>query len=397
MFSRFRNRYGTFRRQTPEEQTPAPEASTEKKLITFQTLVKSDDGCQARCFEWESRASPWKLLATTLGKVGKSIPALVLLWWTMGYRKEQLMKCDGRIHAIASVCLCEYTKAFIRVFPLLAINICAGMVMKLVLQERIYYGLLRAGALLDFENADPKKNLQLWLLVVSLMHGVCHFILKFYTSKAWKTIGWEDDRAEIKAICQVFLVPSFLFIMLFVSAADVEAVLIPLNKFFEEDVEIAPKMLGCLNILEEKQLSSVVQRHDFIAKVQGPPTIRGVYDEIIRAYPKLEEEEKGPVSMMWEVWPAILLVDLRLKDDESSAFRRMFAVLLGIIVFVHAVTIAILTCHALKDLLLDFMQGQREDIIPFFVLSSHAILIGWLFARSFRNGQFWRLWTAPKH
>jgi hypothetical protein len=153
MFSRFRSRYGTFKAQTPEAQTPEmsgmlmPGISTERKLAVFQGLVKSDDN---RVFEWESRASPWRLLAMTLAKVGTGIPALLLLWWTMGYRKEQLMKCDTREHTLASVCLCEYTKAFIRVFPLLAVNICLCMAMRLILQERIYYGFFTSWCLAGF-------------------------------------------------------------------------------------------------------------------------------------------------------------------------------------------------------------------------------------------------------
>jgi len=407
MFSRFRSRYGTFKEQTPEAQTAeaqTPELSgmllpaTERKLALFQALVKCDDGSPTRAFEWESRASPWKLLAMTLGKVGKSIPALLLLWWTMGYRKEQLMKCDLREHAVASVCLCEYTKAFIRVFPLLAVNICLCMAMRQILQERIYYGLLRAGALLDFENVRPWENLQLWLLMLSLIHGVCHFILKFYTSEAWRTIDSADDRAEIRQICQVFLVPSFLFILLFVSAADIEAMLIPLNKYFEEDTELAPKMLSTLTIFEERQLSLAVQRNDFIAQVQEPPTIRSVYEHIIQAYPRCEEEEEVSVALLREMWPAILLVDSRLKDDESYAFRRMFAVFLVLNVLVHAATIACLMCQALKDLLWDCLQqGYTEDIIPFFVLSGHALLIGWMLTLCARRGKLWRLWAVPTH
>jgi hypothetical protein len=261
---------------------------------------------------------------------------------------------------------------------------------------------LRAGALLDFENVKPWKDLQLWLLVLSLLHGVCHFILKFYTSKAWHTIGWEDDKAEIQAICQVFIVPSFLFILLFVRATDIEAMLVPLNKYLEEDVEIAPKMLGCMTIFEEQRLSSAVQRNDFIAEVQEPPTIRSVYEYIIRADPNSEpagdpEEQEVSVRLMWQMWPAILLVDSRLKDDESSAFKRMFVVFLVLSVLVHAATMVLLMCQALKDLLVDCLQhGQTEDIIPFFVLSGHALLIGWLLTLCACRGQLWRLWVVPK-
>jgi len=400
MFSRFRIRYGTFKEQTPEVSgTVEPDVSSEKKLTMFQALVKSDDGCEARAFEWESRASPWKLLATTLGKVGKSVPALVLLWWTMGYRRKQLMACDPKVHTAASVCLCEYTKAFIRVFPILAMNICLFMAMRLVLQERIYYGFLRAGALIDFENVKPWKDLQMWLLLVSMVHGLCHFILKFYTSEAWHTKGWEDDKAEIQAICQVFLVPSFLFILLFVSAADVEAVLIPLNKYLEEDIVIAPKMMGCMTIFDEKQLGAAVQRNDFIAEVQQPPTIKGVYEHIIRVYPKCAEagEEKESLPSLWQMWPATLLVDRRLKDDDSVAFRRMFAVFLVLSILVHAATMAYLICQALKDLLWDCLRlGHTEDIFGFLVLSGHAVLIGWLLALCARRGHLWRLWAAPE-
>jgi len=385
----------------PEAQTPELSdmlvPAAERRLAVFQALVKSDDGSPTRAFEWESRVTPWKLLAMTLGKVGKSIPALLLLWWTMGYRKEQLMKCDLREHAVASVCLCEYTKAFLRVFPLLAVNICLYMAMRLILQERIYYGFLRAGALLDFENVKPWEDLQLWLLVVSLIHGVCHFILKFYTSEAWRTSGSADDIAEIRQICQVFLVPSFLFIVLFVSAIDIEAMLIPLNKYFEEDTELAPKMLSTLTILDERRLSLIVQRNDFIAEVQEPPTIRSAYEYTIRAYLKCGEEQEVPVGLLREMWPAILLVDSRLKDDESSAFKRMFAVFLVSNVLVHVATIACLMCQALKDLLWDCLQqGHKEDIIAFFVLAGHALLIGWMLTLCASRGKLWQIWAAPK-
>lgn len=393
----FSSNYGTLKKQMPEVQTP--EVPLVRRLSVFQALLKSNDGCSNRVFEWESKASPWTLLTATLSRVGQSIPALLLLWWTMGYKKDQLMHCDTREHALASVCLCEYTKAYIRVFPLLAVNLCLTMAMRLILQERIYYGFLRAGALLDFENINPWKSVQLWLLVWSLVHCLGHFILKYFTSEAWRTADWQDDKVEIQAIGQKFLVPSFLFISLFVKAVDIEAMLIPLNKYVEEDLDLTPKMLGCMTILEEKRLRSDVASTDIIAEVQEPPAITNVYEYIIRAHAQLScyEEEVEFAPLLSEMWPAILLVDSRLKDDDSAAFRRMFAVFLVLGGLVLLGTGTYLMTQALKDLLIDCLQhGHTEDAIACFVLSAHAILIAWVMNQCARRGKLWRLWARPK-
>jgi len=52
---------------------------------------------------------------------------------------------------------------------LLGLNISLTVAMRLIVQERIYYGMLKQGGLIDFECASPVRDPLMWLLVVSLV------------------------------------------------------------------------------------------------------------------------------------------------------------------------------------------------------------------------------------
>lgn len=347
-----------------------------------------------RSFEWESRGFPWRLFAMAMGRVGRSIFALALIYWCMGIRREFLMSCDGRRYSLATVCYCEYSKTFLRVFALLGLNISLTVAMRLIVQERIYYGMLKQGGLIDFECASPVRDPLMWLLVVSLAHGVSHFVLKFYNSKAWLTPTWNDDIQELSQISGIFLMPSFIFMMIFIQSSDIENDLIPLNKYFEEDWVYARHMLGSITPMDENTLRAGLQTGDFVGEAEEP-TIKAVYQCIIRAYPTFADATSTPHLFFREMWPAQILVDARLQDDESFTFRIMFVVFLALTFLIHTTTIVLLAFRAWKDLYVDWWQrGHIEDLLAFFVEFAHIILIAWLLRLCVERGQICRMSTC---
>mmetsp|Transcript_28533 Transcript_28533/g.90956 ORF Transcript_28533/g.90956 Transcript_28533/m.90956 type:complete len:409 (+) Transcript_28533:195-1421(+) len=380
MLERLRAKYGTFRPGASAASTASLDESIaclEAQLLRLRCERgrRLLDRRAERDFAWEERASPWMLLFRALQRVGQSVAALVLLYWSMGTNEEFLMRCDGRKLSSGALYCCEYTKSFLRCFTLLGVNVALGCAMRMIIRERIYYGMLKAGGLLDFADAQPLRDPVLWFVGISLLHGLSHFGLKFSHSSAWATETWWDDLQELKRATRIFLMPACIFLGLVYATLDVEANLVPLNKYFEEDWEYAKCALGSIVPMKESVLREGLEVRDIVAEVREP-TIRSVYARIVECYREFSAPTKaGP--WFGDIWPVRLLLDPRLRDTESRSFLRMFATFLALCSVVCAVTLAALFKHAAKDLLVDFWaKKQSEDGLAFAVELVHILLIG---------------------
>eukprot|EP00421_Protoceratium_reticulatum_P049223 CAMPEP_0168431960 /NCGR_PEP_ID=MMETSP0228-20121227/38650_1 /TAXON_ID=133427 /ORGANISM="Protoceratium reticulatum, Strain CCCM 535 (=CCMP 1889)" /LENGTH=408 /DNA_ID=CAMNT_0008446083 /DNA_START=31 /DNA_END=1254 /DNA_ORIENTATION=+ len=396
---KFRARYGTFEKA---KEAPSPGSLDESIASLEAQLLKlrhERDRCAsqesvAHEFKWEQKARPWMLFALALGRVGRSVAGLVLLYWSIGIKRESLMECDARVLPFASLFACEYTKAFVRAFTMFALNIALAVAMRMILQERIYYGLLRAGGLLDFANAAPLQDPLLWLLATSLLHGVLHFGLKYWHSDAFVSATLQDDMEEASTVARVFLAPALIFMMLFYSSSDIESSLIPLNKYFEEDWQYAKRTLGSIEPMDERAVRRELEGRDVVGEAREP-TIGAVYGKIIQEYPGFAGQPETRHKFYAEMWPAQVLLDPRLQDASSRSFRFMFMVFLAICVPVHLVSIVVMAGQAWKDIYVDvWTNKQLEDSLSFLVVASHCVFIAWLLRLGVQRTQMLRMSTC---
>jgi len=346
-------------------------------------------------YRWESQGDPWKLFITAGMSVSKNVLAVMLLFYAMGLNREQLLACDARVLSMFTACACEYTKAFLRTFALLAINMSLTVAMRIILQQRIYYGMLKAGALLDFGTVKVLSDPTFWLLAISLLHGILHFVLKYYSTEAFRTATWRDDFSELKQVCKSFIAPACIFLVFFYSSWDIEASLVPLNKYFEEDWEAAKHALGSITPVDENVLWQLVEEHDVVAQAEQPH-IRAVYRALVKEYPICADRSPGEPKLWFnEMWPARILLDPRLEDEDSQGFRRMFAVFLVLCLTVQIGTLGFFSYQAWKDIYLDFwIEGHAEDLLSFLVLGTHALILCFLIFVCIRRTALWRMSTC---
>lgn len=329
-------------------------------------------------FVWEAQSGPWRLFLLAVVAMLKNVAGLLMLYWVLVSQKQYLMQCDSRVHPMSVVLSCEYTKAFLRAFPLLASSVSLVVAKRVMLQQRVYYGILKIGGLLDFKNTNGLRDPLVWLLAISLVHGVGHFILKIYFGNF--EMGYVQ---ELGIIVQKFLVPSFIFMAFFYASYDVEKTLIPLSKYFEEDVAYAKRTLGSMYSLQEDVIREEIAKTDIVSYA-AHPHIKEVYKVLIHRYHRVFDGFDGnsgrvcgcELRLFRSMWPAVLLLDGRLKDVESVSFRRMFMIFAVLCSLVQVLILVAFSYQVYHDIYIDvYLQGEYEDLGSFFVMLVHLLII----------------------
>merc|ERR1712032_372705 len=150
-----------------------------------------------------------------------------------------------------------------------------------------------------------------------------------------------------------------------------ESSLVPLNKYFEEDPEYCHRALATIQHMEEAVVSSYVVSHDVVAQALSynppgsEPSITIVYRAMIQDYPeakKVPESGRGMLQLRFfqTFWPGFVLLENRLADDASRAFRHMFRAFV-IVCFPLQVFICLVFAYQAiwKDLYQDvYLDGQ---------------------------------------
>jgi len=359
-------------------------SSADAKYGTFKDDKKQE--AEEVVFEWEAKAAPWYLFLNAAIIIGKNLAALLLLFWTLlrgPAAKKNLMHCNPMELTTFQVFGCEYTKAFMRAFPLLAGCVTLGIAMRVMVQQRVYYGLLKAGGLLDFKNVEAWRDPLLLVLVFSMLHAIAHFTLKLHEL----VLSGAAVHEELQQVAINFIAPYVVFMLFLYGSNDIELLLVPLNKFVEEDPEYARKALTSMVYLDEDVVRTDVLSRDVVGDaLEDAPSIEAVYREVIRAYPEAKAgmlpQEDGFIQFYLQasLWPARMLSDARLSDEKTSSFRLMFHIFLAFCLLVQVMVFCLFFQQAvLKDLYYDvYFGGQRMDVVSAIVLLAHAAFVVWI-------------------
>merc|ERR1719323_747000 len=150
--------------------------------------------------------------------------------------------------------------------------------------------------------------------------------------------------------------------------------------------------------MHEDVVQQELEARDIVAEVEDR-SIAAVYRKMIQHYPSFLSSGAATRRIFTDFWPARVLLDPRLQDGESRAFRRMFAVMLTFCVAVHLVTLVSLLAQAWKDIYIDYwVRNHQEDVLSFVVLAGHATFIGYLLNVCIMRAELFRLSTccAPR-
>lgn len=361
---------------------------------------KAADAADVHTFEWHQRGKWLQLLIAAVLPVMSQFAALSIITITVNPEvipvletKTVFMNCDSRIIGLPAAVMCECSKASLRCFPLLAIVISLTIAMRGLLRQRIYYEMLRHGHMLDFETVTPAKDPLFICIIVCLAIGSMHLVLiyNFYDFPKFLPFA--------KTTLMNYFAPAAAFLAFLASAYDTESQLVPLNKYMEEKPDVARATLATMPVLPENLVAAAVQQGLHIPKGRTACTCDECFTELVAvtgtslegnwwnlgntALPSSafkEHHAEHAAKFVAEMWPARILLDLRVQDAESRTFRSVWYVLSALVIPLAMIVAFFFSWQAWKDVQ-DVREGQYSDAGALAVELMYAGATGWLFGK----------------
>ena len=336
-----------------------------------------------RPFEWHERGEPLRLLITTVISVGGQYAALGVITLTVYTSKTLFVACDSREQPLAIALACECTKASMRSFVMLAMVISLLIALRQIARQRLYYVMLKRGVMLDFETVSPINDPLFILLTICLAISLSHCLVV-----AWQFHQDEkslmDFMVFMNRIVTRYLAHCCVFLAFLATAYDTENQLLPLSKYVEEDPPAARCLMNHLVVISEEAASKAVeiglhlpsnasseQVCEALVKAAQNPGSKveaGTLTEQLLSHATAEKHAK----FIAEMWPARVLLDPRLQDDDSRKFKTVwyfisgFSLPLTLLVFIFFLRQVRLDINDVKD-------GQTEDLGGLLIASIYAI------------------------
>lgn len=353
------------------------------------------DGNQAAATSWEAEyASPWAILFNTLALVGYQIVAMAIIAYQVFYRRHYVMACLHNELCTWQLWACEYTKAFTRFFPLIAILISMSLARSMILVQRMYYELLRHGAVLQFREYQKDREPVFYILTFCFVQGAANWVLDAFTAAGTDSRYWTEPSPYMSATEKLrqgvmyLALPMTAFILSIYFTHDPTYYLVPLSRYLHartsEGSEAARRSLAGLVLVHEDFIAPAV-KHIEVPVSSDPEAAdratRAVYRELIKT--ALDLEGGGSVMMGKKrmivlksqitdrFWPARLLFNLELADEGSQQFRLVSRFYDFVCIFAAAVCAFIFIQHAVSEFR-DIQRGEIEDSAALVVEAAHA-------------------------
>jgi len=371
---------------------------------------------------WESRGKPFELFAEAGFAAGRQLFALTLIIIQVfgAHSHDNLMSCDPDRYGESAAVFCEYTKAYVRCFPLLALAVSLMVATRMVLNHRVYYQLLKHDMLISFEPLLPSKDRLFQLLLWCFGNALFHFVFNIYLAhrESFKLVKLGDLASSAEKLMAAnvlhdahkvavfYLVPAVVFLLFLFTSYDTEAFLLPLSKYFEDDFEASRTALKRVRFMKEPDAAAQINRGLQFQGLDGAKCViadafRELADaaatdapaavartsklQLRAAFAQQQLESIARTSVTWTFWPARLLLDPRLTDQESLNFRYAWRLFLGIVATVMLFALCCLSGQMIKDTR-DVMHGQFCDLAGIMVELCHMVivlLLGlWLFRQT---------------
>jgi len=314
----------------------------------------------------------------------KQFAALMVIVMQVFYSYKYLMSCDTRQIGFLAGCACEYTKAYVRCFPLLAILASIFVTSRNVLQTRIFYVFLKRRSLVLFDKFIPLKDPFFLILVWCMSQAFLHFLLDVFRAysitlnpkQLKKNVGTMQSDEFMSAVTSVaifYMMPSVFFLIFLYNSYDVEEYLMPFSRYFDDDAESAQKAIADFKFIDEKSLAAFVSADETVES-RGAEKSEAMYDQIILKASRGNMKHAAsltPVRIhgegltVWRLittsWPAKLLLNPRLQDEDSKCFKKMWYTSAFLCIIVFFVTFFFQGLFVRKKIL-DIAEGQTEDI-----------------------------------
>lgn len=328
--------------------------------------------------------------------------------------KSYLMDCNEEAVNFAQTCICESTKAFVRCFAPVSIIVALVVASQLVLSQRVFYAMIRSGVLIDFKNLSPIKDPLFWWVLLNGVLAISHFVFHMLVAEQMH-IGkdnLENVIASLKQDMLFFGLPAILYVVFLYLSYDVEWLLLPLNKFWEEDPEWAHKTSSEMAFVQE-WVASLAVLHD-------PVSLQDVADSIALQSKERRDEDRlhhstsflqrhfsssrltawvpaqrlqklkerlqsreiapaGPPPRKYFVeraWIARLMTNAQLvaQDRKCKSFYIAWLVWMILTSLICLAAVGLLIMQ-LKNDIEDIISGQREEYVCIAVIGANVIIM----------------------
>mmetsp|Transcript_34400 Transcript_34400/g.92111 ORF Transcript_34400/g.92111 Transcript_34400/m.92111 type:complete len:669 (-) Transcript_34400:134-2140(-) len=379
-------------------------------------------------WKWERDGSRRAIIRSLIEDFQQPLATVgLLIAHVLVYRdREGIMSCRNA-RDLADGLICEWTKAHVFFFPLIALLLTVVLMGGQALRMRLYYQLLKRGALMDFTPMVWYRDPLFLALLFNGLNAFLHFAIKSTTEDEMNhdfvattsdfnitdegMIQTSNDLsgkvAQLKnlllasrsyevgvdahAVSLAFLFPACVFLFYISRTYDISSKFVSLSRFFVEDPEMARHFLAKMHYVDEFQVKAIIESGELF---RGGTETRSaddvVFELISRAGTAVDAEDPKELTFCQEhfvraisqVWPAGLLLDMRMTDAESKKFRHfwyVFSFLCDGMVFIGAVIVG---AQAVRQCL-DFSKGYSQQIAGALVLAGGSLFSCWVLFTQF--------------
>jgi len=191
-----------------------------------------------------------------------------------------------------------------------------------------------------------------------------------------------------------YITPTAAFVAFLYESYDIEAKLVPLSKYLEEDPEEARSKLLRTAVLSE-EVAAIAASQGLCQDSAETITAAELYQALVTKAQKVQQQkdsadhgstssstvglEATTFSKKWSnstletSWPARVLLDRRLQDEGDVKFRKLWYVFLGSAYILTALVVFFFILQAKKDVD-DVRDGQVEDLTALTVEVVYAVV-----------------------
>lgn len=359
----------------------------------------------------EADNSSWHLFFRAMGAIAQVWGMLALMYWSLLTREEELMDCLAHPHGRLVGHLCTYTHACLRGFPILAANVTLVLMIRMLIQTRIYYSMLQLGYVLDFADTHIMHTQWPWVFAFSMLQGGVHLVMKMYYDPT-QALSF----GMLTEVARRFVVPGAIFLTFFVRYAEIENTLVPLNRLAERDYnkdDRSFKFLSKCQAMNERVLAFDARHRDVVGSVRDEigekPALSDIFENLIKTYDEASERfyttrKHYGWGFFRSLWPAALLVDRRLnfEDPKTRSWLFVFLTFMVITTVVLAFSICFFTASIYRNFHIGWLHQQKspsadtvtETLLANAVLLVHALLVIFFVHRAIRGMFYFEIHTG---
>lgn len=369
----------------------------------------------------EETNTSWILFFRVMGHLAQVWGMLGLLYWSLLLRDDELMDCLAHPHGKFVSHLCMYTHSCLRGFPILAANVSLVMMIRILVQNRVYYSLLHLGHVLDFADSRIMHSSFPWIFGLSMLQGGAHLVLKMRFDPNPIVLD------SYVSLVKTFVVPGAIFVSFFLRYTEIENTLIPLNRLIErdykkgldEDDEVVSgdlPVLSTLKALNERVLCYEARNRDIVGSTMEnlgrAPKLDDILRNILETYSESSKmfytrKKHNAWGFFRSLWPAAVLVDKRL--DSGDPKTRSWLITFGIIAFGSILVSFFSICFFLSSIYRNIKLGYKyhgelstsgigsyvvtETALGNLVLSAHAFYVLFFIHKTIRGMFYFEIQT----